>query len=84
MLTYTDNHNLQVRRAWSIGKHDEESNSVRWSSTGQKITIAMDFYAMSGTWPKTIAELKNRSMFSGSKVRRWVRAAQGMVSDVIA
>ena len=83
VVTYIDNHNMRIRRAWNAGKHDEESNTVRWASPGQKITIAADFFASSGTWQKTISELKSRFQFSDSKVRRWVRAAQGIDPPVL-
>ena len=77
-VTYPDNHCRRTRAAWNIGKHDEESNTVRWSSPGQKISIAADYYGHLGNWQQTMSELMRRFSFSASKVRRWVRAAQGM------
>ena len=69
MFEYSDNLNMRVRRAWNAGKHDEESNTVRWSSPGQKIRIASDYFAETGNWTQTIVELKTRFNFSDSKVR---------------
>ena len=49
-----------------------------WSSPGQNITIAADYLAEHGTPATTILELRSRFQFSDSKVRRWVKVAQGL------
>ena len=73
VVTYPDNDDLVARRAWNTGKHDEESNTVRWSSVYMKIMVAKDAYAAAGDWAKVQKELTARFSFSQSTVRRWTR-----------
>ena len=39
VVAYTDDDDLESREAWNTAKHDEENNSVRWSSLHQKLSI---------------------------------------------
>ena len=40
VVNYPDNSDRSIRRAWNLGKHDEESNTVRWSTIADKIDVA--------------------------------------------
>ena len=84
VVTYSDNDDMLARRAWNTGKHDEENNTVRWSSVYMKIMVAKDAYAATGDWAKVQKELTTRFHFSLSTVRRWARCAQFMDPAVLA
>ena len=84
VVQYPDNDDLIARRAWNTGKHDEESNTVRWSSVYMKIMVAKDAYAAAGDWAKAQRELPTRFSFSRSTVRRWTRCASCMDAAVVA
>ena len=45
VVDYPDNWDRSLRRAWNVGKHDEESNTVRWSTVADKLNVAMDIQA---------------------------------------
>ena len=84
VVTYNDNEDMLARRGWNTGKHDEESNTVRWSSVYMKIMVARDAHATTGDWSKVQKELTTRFNFSLSTVRRWARCAQYMDAAVLA
>ena len=48
VVSYPDNDDLVARRAWNTGKHDEESNTVRWLSVHLKSTVAKDASVVAG------------------------------------
>ena len=64
VAAHPDNDDLVARRAWSTGKLDEESNTVRWSSAYMKIMVAKDAYAAAGDWAKAPRELTARVSLS--------------------
>ena len=84
VVTYSDNDDMCARRAWNTGKHDEENNTVRWSSVYMKIMVAKDAYKSVGDWQAVTKELTARFQFSSASVRRWVRCAQFMDPLVVA
>ena len=49
-VTYPDNEDRALRRAWNGGKHDEEVNTVRWSTIADKINVAKDEFNVHGDW----------------------------------
>jgi len=83
VVTYADNDDMTLRRAWNVGKHDEENNTVRWSSVHLRITVAKEMHAYVGDWPAATKELCKRFSFSESTVRRWSRCAAGMDASVL-
>ena len=84
VVTYSDNEDMLSRRAWNTGKHDEESNTVRWSSVHMKISVALDAYRTAGDWAQVIKHLSKAFNLSGATVRRWSRCAQFMEPSVLA
>ena len=83
VVRYSDNGDLINRRAWNVGKHDEESNTVRWSSIHLKVTVAKDLHGQLGDWNNVGKELTRRFNFSASTVKRWVRCASGLDEAVL-
>ena len=83
VVKYADDDDMTVRRGWNVGKHDEENNTVRWSSVHLKITVAKDMHTHSGDWTTATKELCKRFSFSESTVRRWSRRAAGMEASVL-
>ena len=45
VLRYSGNDSMDLRRAWSVGKHDEEASTVLWSSVAMKVQVAKDLHA---------------------------------------
>lgn len=84
VVSYQDNADLGTRRAWNVGKHDEEANTVRWSSVHLKIVVAKDLYGQHGDWAKVAKELQSRFGFSASTTKRWSRAATGIDPEILA
>ena len=84
VVTYSDNEDQLSRRAWNTGKHDEENNTVRWSSVHMKISVALDAWRTAGDWPLAIKHLSKAFNLSAATVRRWTRCAQFMDAAVLA
>merc|ERR1712051_594577 len=57
VVVYTDDDDLEEREAWNTAKHDEENNSVRWSSLYQKLSIVRKRYKRLSDWQKVKASL---------------------------
>ena len=58
VVAYTDDDDLEEREAWNTAKHDEENNSVRWSTLHQKLTITKNRYKRFSDWQKVKASLQ--------------------------
>jgi hypothetical protein len=41
VVNYADNNDRDVREAWNVARHAEESNKVRWSSVFQKLCTCL-------------------------------------------
>ena len=79
VVAYTDDDDLESREAWNIAKHDEENNSVRWSSLHQKLTVVTTLYKRLCDWQKVKASLVGLyGPGKGPTIGRWVRAGKGM------
>ena len=79
VVAYTDNDDCEAREAWNTAKHDEESNTVRWSTLHQKLATAATRFRKTGDWSKVASSLLD--LYGPGKratVGRWVRAAKGM------
>ena len=79
VVAYTDNDDRESREAWNTAKHDEESNTVRWSTLHQKLETAATRHRKLGDWTKASSSLLD--LYGPGKratVGRWVRAAKGM------
>ena len=84
VVQYADNDDRDERSAWNTAKHDEESNTVRWSTLHQKLNTAAARYKKLGDWSKVSSSLLE--LYGPSKkatVGRWVRAARGITSEVL-
>merc|ERR1712020_451823 len=57
VVAYTDDDDLESREAWNTAKHDEENNSVRWSSLHHKVSIVRKRYTRLCDWQKVKASL---------------------------
>ena len=57
VVAYTDDDDLEARAAWNTAKHDEENNTVRWSSLYQKLTIVKNRHQRLSDWQKVKASL---------------------------
>ena len=57
VVAYTDDDDLESREAWNTAKHDEENNSVRWSSLHHKLSIVRKRYKRLSDWQKVKASL---------------------------
>ena len=84
VVNYPDNLDKSLRRAWNVGKHDEESNTVRWATIADKIGVAKDKFKVTGKWDSVAKDLHQMFKFSTSTLKRWVRAAQGLDDEVVA
>ena len=83
VVAYTDDDDLESREAWNIAEHDEENNSVRWSSLHQKVTAVRKLYKRLSDWRKVKASLVERyGPGKGPTIGRWVRAGKGMDDPV--
>ena len=82
VVKYTDDE--YDREAWNVAKHDEETNTVRWSSIHQKIKIVFGMHQRLGDWTGVSAALL-RLYGPGKKstIGRWVRAAKCIDKDVL-
>ena len=79
VVAYTGDDDLESREAWNTAKHDEENNSVRWSSLYQKLSIVRNRYKRLSDWQKVKASLVE--LYGPGKAQtigRWVRAGKGM------
>ena len=79
VVAYTDDDDLESREAWNTAKHDEENNSVRWSSLHHKVSIVRTRYKRLSDWQKVKASLVE--LYGPGKAQtigRWVRAGKGM------
>ena len=83
VVDYLDNQDKTLRFAWNVGKHDEESNTVRWSTIADKIGVAQDKFKVTGKWETVAKDLHSQFKFSMSTLKRWVRAAQGLDAEVL-
>ena len=83
VVAYEDDDDRDAREAWNIAKHDEESNSVRWSSVYQKISVATKSYKKLGDWAAVTKDLHAKyGPGKKSTVSRWIRAAKGLHPEV--
>jgi hypothetical protein len=84
VVAYEDDDDREVREAWNTAKHDEESNTIRWSTLFQKMNTAVARFKKLGDWSKVTSSLLE---FYGptkrTTVGRWVRAAKGMNPKVL-
>ena len=55
VVAYTDDDDLESREAWNTAKHDEENNSVRWSSLHHKLSIVRKHFKRFSDWQKVKA-----------------------------
>ena len=77
VVAYADSDDLEARSAWNTAKHDEESNTVRWSTLHQKLNTAAARFKKLGDWSTVGSSFLE--LYSPSKkatVGRWVRAAR--------
>ena len=84
VVAYEDDDDREVREAWNTAKHDEESNTIRWSTLYQKMNTAVARFKKLGDWSKVTSSLLE--FYGPSKrttVGRWVRAAKGMNPKVL-
>ena len=75
------NDDRESREAWNTAKHDEESNTVRWSTLYQKVSTAYASMtrAENRDWKHATTRLLNLyGPGKKSTVARWIRAAKGM------
>ena len=84
MVKYQDDDDVATRRAWNVGKHDEECNTTRWSSVAMKVQIAKDMYGKLGDWTRARKALNAGFNSSLSTVQRSARAALGLDPEVLA
>ena len=84
VAAFTDNDDREQREAWNTAKHDEEGQSVRWSTLYQKLTIAVNRQKKCGDWKKVKTSLVDLyGPAKESTVGRWVRAAKGVSQEVM-
>ena len=57
VVAYTGDDDLESREAWNTAKHDEENNSVCWSSLHHKVSIVRTRYKRLSDWQKVKASL---------------------------
>ena len=84
IVAHADNDGLEDRTACNTAKHDEESNTVRWSTLYQKLSTAAARFKKLGDWSKVSSSLLE--LYGPSKkatVGRWVRAARGIPVEVL-
>jgi hypothetical protein len=84
VVAYSDDDDREAREAWNIAKHDEESNTVRWSTLHQKVQTALGRFHRAGCW--SIATESLLDLYGPGKkssVGRWVRAAKGLGPEIV-
>ncbi len=82
VVTYADNDDREARESWNVAKHDEEGNSVRWSSLWQKLNIVRCRFNRVGDW--NAAQTSLLTLYGPGKrstVGRWTRAARSVEED---
>ena len=85
VVGYTDDDDMDVRFAWNVAKHDEENNTVRWSTVGDKIGVPTRLHKRHGCWTKVQDHLKLLyGPVKRTDIGRWIRAAKGMHPEVAA
>ena len=74
VVKYTDNDDREVREAWNVARHDQDSFKIRWSSLYQKLRVVFNRFHRCGDWQKTQSAIvdiygpsKNRQLPGGSK-----------------
>jgi hypothetical protein len=85
VVSYADDADRDARELWNVVKHDEEGNTVRWSSVFQKISIPCKIFSRDGNWDKVRVLLV--AAYGKSKtttVGRWIRAARGVDPTALA
>jgi len=83
VVAYSDNDDRELWEAWNTAKHDEENNTIRWSTLHQKLEIVTARFRKTGSWPattKTFVELLGPG--KSATVKRWVKVAKGMHPEV--
>ena len=83
VVGYTDDDDVDVRFAWNVAKHDEDSNSVRWSTVADQIGVPLRLFRRHGDWAVVSQKLKDL-YGPGKKAAcgRWARAAKGMHPEI--
>ena len=84
VVKYTDDGDKDARFRWNVAKHDVENNTVRWSTSFQKILVATSLYKKFGDWENVRSECM-ATYGSGKKstYNRWIRAASGISVEVL-
>ena len=83
VVKYTDDEDKESRELWNVAKHDEDNNTVRWSSLYQKLNIVKQSFRRSGDWQKTTQMLVDAyGPGKRSTIGRWVRAARGIEQEL--
>ncbi len=85
VVAFADNDDREARESWNVAKHDEEGNSVRWSSLWQKLNTVRCRFRRVGDW--NVAQSSLLALYGPSKkstVGRWTRAARGVDDDFLA
>ena len=52
VVKYTEDGDKDARFRWNVAKHDVENNTVRWSTTYQKISVPAGLYRTYGNWDR--------------------------------
>ena len=86
IVKYPDDGDRDVREAYNVMKHDQESLNVSFASVYSKINVCVKAFKKYGDWPK-VSKFMMGACGSGSKsktsIHRWVRAAQGLDEAVL-
>ena len=59
IVKYGDDDDRDARELWNVAKHDEDNNTVRWSSLYQKLKIVRQSFRRTGDWQKTTQALSD-------------------------
>ena len=83
-VKYADTGDKDARFRWNVAKHDVENNTVRWSTTWQKITVAAGLYKKHGDWERVRSDCQLiYGIGKRQSYNRWIRAASGMSAEVL-
>ena len=84
VVQYEDDEDRDKRFRWNVAKHDQENNTVRWSSVYQKIFVAASLFKKFGDWDAVRAECKSTyGIGKADTYNRWIRAAKGLSALVL-
>ena len=73
VVRYSDNDDRELREAWNTAKHDEESNTIRWSTLHQKLETVLNRFRKTGCWhaaQKSLVDLLGLSLIHISEPTR--------------